>query len=346
MKKGVFFGIFGLSAIVGLLLVVFRTEILPERFDGDAKSITAAAEAVREDPGAVYIDNYYTNAGRFYGAFGVADKPMLVGVVGYLIIASLVFVLLYRWEGGTNLDTWGALGVSGVALALSALFFGTLSKDIFGVVMVAAPLVAGKRQKWGFPASLVGAVIFGLIFRPYYVVVALVAGGYWLIWKFMRPELWQWAVVVIITVAMGAMGYLAVTGESISQVREVNNAGREATSMLTNVVAVDAGWWSGIVNSLAVGGLMILPVPLFAAGGLYHVLAGVLMMGVVALMIWLMRDNNFRKAASKGIVLLLGLFTLQCLFEPDLGSVLRHWTMLGVVIVYAYCAARGSYERT
>ena len=156
--------------------------------------------------------------------------------------------------------------------------------------------------------------------------------------------MWQWVGILVVMLIAAVVGFFAMTGEDISTIRETNNAGREAASMLPNVVEA-GGVGAGIVNSLVVGGLMMVPMPLFFAGGSYHVLAGIFMMTLVVFTIGLMRDYNLRGRASAGIAILMALFVVQCLFEPDLGSVMRHWTMLGTVLVSAWCVLKEGYER-
>ena len=339
MKKGLWWGCFAVVVLTGLLLVIFRGSVLPERFDGDAQSIVTATEMLREDPGAEHIDRYYTNSAKVFLALGVADKPMVVGIVGYLIVVGLVLFTVRGGKGG-----WAELSTIGVVLALSAVYLGTFSKDIFGVILVAGPLIIGQRKGWGIWAGAGGAVVFGLVFRPYYVVVALLALGYYLIWKLLRPRMWQWVVLLMMTVVAGVVGYFVVTGMDISAVREVNNLDREATSKVINIVE-PGGIGAGIVNSLMVGGMMMVPVPLFLAGSMYHVLSGLLMMGLVIFVIGLVRDSNLRVRASAGLSILMALFVVQCLFEPDLGSVLRHWTMLGAVLIMAWYIMKEKYEQ-
>jgi hypothetical protein len=318
------------ATVLALTGVMTRGAWLPEYFDNDAVGIAEIAHGEREAP-----DRYYQLTANIYDALGVVDQPWLVGMFGVLALAGVVW-WLWRWyEMGPV-----AVGLAVVGILLGSVFLGTLSKDLFELLLVTAVGIGIMHRKWGWAALAGGIMAFGAMWRPYWLIIGGLYLGWLLIWRVMQRKMqaWQILVVALVMVAAAGVGYWVMTGADISAVRVEASGMEEARSAIVNAMA-PGSVGSAVVNSVVTLVGLVVPWGLFALGDAYHIVAGLLMMVIWGYFIyWLVRGRTAGKEIAVSLV--LAFLVVSCLFEPDYGSWLRHMVPVIPFMIYAYVRPR------
>lgn len=330
------------TVLSGLVIVLLRNDLLPDRFFYDGRFIQSIAQGKQF---FTVVEQSYANVSAVYRTIGLADQPVAAGLVGYALSATLILVaalsLRPQWI------SYRAFGVLLAATTLCAIYLGSYSKDVL-VLPVAAVALLPSRRPWADVLVLAAALAYAGLFRSYWVVVAVAFIGLRVLTR--RGLRLRTALLgAALGVALAALLLDLALGVPPDYFRIALNQDRanpvDASSIITPLLP-GSGLLTGIVNVLAAFVFLLIPLPLAARGGLYHLALGA---GVAALWIVFLvavaairrRDGRLDARTARIVCLVLGLLVAQSLFEPDYGSALRHMTpLLPLVAAVVLDAAR------
>lgn len=329
--------------MAGVLVVVYRDALIPERFSYDATRISGIARGT----GQAYGDRSYENVGDVYGFLGLGDHPVAAGLLGFLVYLATLMVV--RRECKDREPSLGTLIVVPLAVILGAVYIGTYSKDAL-VAVVALGVMIVPRNKVGEGALLAVMIGYALLFREYWLLVAAVFIVHRIL--FARPRSSGLIAVVLVgELIVLSLAFFIVLGVDPDHFRTMVNDVRlddiDAQSAIHPFVS-GAQPMSGMVNVLLTFVALFLPWPLLLTGGLYY-----LALTVLLLFIWVpffrvvFGGRAHPTIVRRAISLVLALCIVQALFEPDYGSALRHMTaLLPLVILVVWQGSELAAQRS
>ncbi|MFP3714096.1 hypothetical protein [Puerhibacterium sp. TATVAM-FAB25] len=324
------------AAALGVLLTLLH-DALPDRFAYDESKIQRIAQGYAAFP----EDKAFQTTGDLYRLLGLADAPLLAGLLGMAGLGLCTALALRgpAHPGASALRTVPLVLAAGT-LVLGGLYLGQYSKEALLLPVVALALVRGRRVE---PAFLVAVLAYGAFLRTYWLLVLVL---YVVLRLALARRAGWWALggtAVVAYVAL-AVGFVAWDGLALDHFRTAVNAvradGVDAATMIRPLLPGD-GVAVGVVNCLAVLVSFAVPVPLLALAAPQHLAAAAFQ----ALLWWSVlaaahrrivparhgspgRDGPHDPAAARALALLLAFVLVQALFEPDYGSALRHLTPL------------------
>lgn len=327
------------SAVVGVALVLLRQAILPARFSYDGDHIQQIAAGTASSFG----DSNFGNAAEAYKALGLAHHPLVASLLGYA--AFLWIVLLARRRIRVPRPQVAVLVV--LVVILGAVYVGYYSKDVLVLPVVALVFILTGNAPWRQVVVVVAMVVYALLFRSYWILLAALYVGFQL-FRLSRRSVGVIALSLIMSsFAIGAAVYVFL-GVPADYYRLSANAGRDlsfdAKSAIYPFISVGEPI-SGLINSAITSVTLVLPVPLALRLSPYY-----LLVTAAIVFMWFCFFGGAREHRASGetdvvlsssIVLLAAFVVVQGLFEPDYGSALRHLTpLLPLLLVVASPQAR------
>lgn len=323
--------IFYYYVITGLIVVVsvIFPFVLPNRFFGDAFTI------ILDNYNEIGLIGSYPFSMSFYKYSGLKYLPFSIVA---LVQLPILFYLLKKI--GIPKD-FHIVKVKNVLVYLSflmmAIFIGMPSKEfitfIFIWYLVYVFINHKKRISGKIRIAMLLFLIFSFIFRPYFIFIPIIAIGMnWLTKVNLKDKVVSGIFVGLAIMIFMSISYGIVKGKYFSQqTREELNEERgmiDANSMLTS--PVDASTWYGEAISVVYGFFSVnLPV-----NGLKHFLRPQIIVFIVwqfflfyILLVQFYKLMRLKKELSAEYWLMLFLFAyfiIQGVFEPDLGSAVRH----------------------
>lgn len=323
--------IFYYYVITGLIVVVsvIFPFVLPNRFFGDAFTI------ILDNYNEIGLIGSYPFSMSFYKYSGLKYLPFSIVA---LVQLPILFYLLKKI--GIPKD-FHIVKVKNVLVYLSflmmAIFIGMPSKEfitfIFIWYLVYVFINHKKRISGKIRIAMLLFLIFSFIFRPYFIFIPIIAIGMnWLTKVNLKDKVVSGIFVGLAIMIFMSISYGIVKGKHFSQqTREELNEERgmvDANSMLTS--PVDASTWYGEAISVVYGFFSVnLPV-----NGLKHFLRPQIIVFIVwqfflfyILLVQFYKLMRLKKELSAEYWLMLFLFAyfiIQGVFEPDLGSAVRH----------------------
>lgn len=323
---------FIILALICIILGIIFPFILPERFYIDAKLIA-------NDP--------YNEKG-FIGSYPI--NMLLYSITGlgklhFSLVALIQLPILFfsLWLIGVP-QQFSKLNIKNLLIYLSflmvAVFIGQPSKEFITFLFAAFVVYCfqNKQFSWGL-AIIITSIwffIFGGLYRPYFAIMPIIAFIIYLISKIKFTNRWLMALALgICTIIALSLTYKLVNGEFFSEMsRESINefraeaGGENADTMIVSPIPVT----NGITEAFAtVYGFVTVNFPINALRFFYkpQVMAFVMWQIFVTWIIivrfgYLLKAFPERKKELWIMCLLLGYFIIQGIFEPDLGSAVRH----------------------
>lgn len=342
--------IFYFYALIGIILVlsVIFPFVLPNRFFSDAYTI------IYDKYNEIGLIGSYPFTMSFYKYTGLKYLPFSIVA---LIQLPILYYLLRKIgiPKDFHLVTVKNLLVY-LGLLMVAVFISMPSKEfitfIFIWYFVFIFLNHKKSISKKIRIGLLLFLIFSFIFRPYFIFIPIIAIGMNLLTKVNIKDKAVSSIFTGLTIMIFmSISYGIVKGKYFSQqTREELNEERgmiDANSMLTS--PVDASTWYGEAVSIVYGFFSVnLPV-----NGLKHFLKPQILVFIVwqffLFYILLVRFYSLIKhkkelAAEYWLMLFLfAYFIIQGVFEPDLGSAVRH--KIGVFPLIYYLLYHEDFRR-
>lgn len=317
-----------LAVFVGLVMVMFRESIFPDRFDFDAEGIRRLIEypvALDEEQLGSFADIAY-----FYEAIGIGADRLLAGFLGFG--ALLLGVGLAIWRAGGVPDSTAVAAVLGVGIIIGAAFLGTHTKELLVAFLVAAVLLLPRHWAWDL-AVVAGCLGFGVWYRPYWLLIAAAFVVFRILLALRRGTRGILLTALVLVAGFG-FAIWVITGKAPDafrvSVNEYRIGGDAAATMIGRLVS-----WpepiGGTVNNVTTFICLMLPLPMLALGTVYHTVLAVVIFALWATFLWAVgafRDGPVPPVTARAIAFVTAFVSVQALFEPDYGSALRHLTPL------------------
>lgn len=344
-----------LSATAGLVFVVFGRSLLPDRFLGDGQLI----QLIAQERVSLVHDASYRHVAKVYATLGMADRPGLASLLGYVVmVATTMFALRSRLTALRHLHI---LMVTMACFALGAVFLGWYNKDFLVLPLSAAVVLQMQRAHphRGWFWTLIPMVTYAILLRPYWMVIAAAFAAFYLVIR-VRPAItpagWLIQLFLLSQAALLALaiGIPLLLGEPADFARESANQHRlgsgDAESAIVRYIGA-SGTWATYFNFALVSIALVLPWPLLLTGNSVHLAYAVFIGAVwIGLGQSVRRDGTHlppgdREAARIGLCFVAAILTVQTVFEPDYGSYLRHLTPVLPVILCLLAALKSPSGR-
>ncbi|RTY70365.1 hypothetical protein [Flavobacterium sp. LB2P53] len=329
--------------LVGLnLFVAFAASfILPKRFFYDAAII-----AYDNGNEIGYFGSYPLTI-LFYKISGLRYLPFSIIA---LIQFSILMGILYRIGIPSTFEKVTIKNILVYfAFIMIAIFMAMPSKEFITFLYLSVIVFLFQNKHFTFQTTLFIAlslfVFFGVIYRPYFALLPIVAMGmYWVTCVKIPNRTFATLFYGIVIVIFLSLSYGFVQGEFFSeQSRELINSARlgsvDANSSIVSPVKTDT-WYGEIIGILY--GFFTVNVPL---NGLKHIFSPQILLFVIwqlflfyILLVRLARCIKDKKEYVYELWMLLFIFSffiIQGVFEPDLGSAIRHKMGVFPLIYYA-----------
>lgn len=299
--------------------------VLPDRFLLDDQHVQNAID----DPGFAAEDGSFHVLAQFYHALGLDASPALASTVTMLVLVVCVILALEfgQWDRVGLLGS----GMLGLTLVLGLAYLAQFTKEFVSLLVALVVLMAVRSSSDIVRAVLIvgTCLTYGALVRPYWTLVAaLVPIVYFTLRRVRRPLMIVAAVVL--SYIMLAVAFQLFRGEQLGATREWVNSGRTESPVATLISNPDFGasQAAGVLSILVVALLLLVPIPMFAMGSLYYLVAGLAILALWAVVAAaIVRGRALRESRTAWIVaVLISLFIVLVIFESDYGSYLKHLT--------------------
>lgn len=332
---------FLLIAIANLVVAFAVFFILPPKFFYDAATIAY-------DKGNLigYIGSYPLTI-LFYKISGLRNLPF--PVIALIQFPVLMYVLYKIGIPGNfeKINVKNILVYMGILMI--AIFISMPSKEFLTFLYVTPIVFMCKNDKISVKKTILYTILillfFGAIFRPYFALIPIIGGGMYLL------SLISFKNKTITTIFYGlliafflSLSHGIIKGKYLSEIsRELVNSDRigssDANSMIVSPVKTDT-WYGEMVSVFY--GFFTVNVPL---NGLKYIFSPQIIIFIIwqlllfyILLVRFSKCLKKRKTYSKQLLILLILFSffiVQGVFEPDLGTAVRHKIGIFPLIYFA-----------
>lgn len=335
-NKAVFIGLFFCNLIIAFL----TPYILPERYFND--TITIIFDKGHE----IGWFGSYPFAIMFYKITGMRHFPFFVIA---LIQFPIVTYILYKIGVPSNFHKLNVKnGLVYVALLLTGIYMSMPTKEFITFVMFCSiPFIfqSNKKPRFKIIFSLILIACFSF-FRPYYLLIPIFAIGMYAV-SFIKFENKTFSTIfygLLIAIFL-SLSHGVVRGEYISKLTRENYVMNKINKNNINtaiVSPISQDTWYGEAFGI-VYGFMAVNVPIVEA--IKHVLSPQVLAFVVwQLLIFYILFVRFSRCLKNRkqyqlelwiLLILFAYFIVQGIFEPDLGTSIRHKIGLFPLIYFA-----------
>lgn len=321
---------FLLIAAANFVVALFSFYILPPRFFYDA---------------AIIVYDKYNEIG-YFGSYPLTILFYKITCLRYLpfpLIALIQFpilmFILYKigipkyFEKLTIKNVLVYLGIF-----MIAVYIAMPSKEFITFLYVAPIVFMCRNKEFSITKTVIITVVwltlFGALYRPYFILIPIIAAGmYWVSFINFKNKTISTIFYGLLIVFFLSLSYGILKGEYFSEMsREVVNKARIGASDANSIIIppVKPDTWYGEIIAIFYG-FFTVNVPV---NGLKHILSPQIIVFVIwqllLFYILLVRFSKCLKERKKYnyelliMFILFSFFILQGVFEPDLGSSIRH----------------------
>ena len=317
---------------ISLLLTVIAHDVLPEQYFRDSNYLNERSQSAvtgLKDPFEIIV--------RFYSVFKIINFPTILSLFQWLVFASLLLV-------ARKINVRQSLVGDCISIFFLLLipFYGSmLTKEFlvscFFIILLIFQYVAPMKDVGRFFQYLVVLTIIGVSIRSYYFLTILVAVLLHLGFLMIRKT--SFFILVLIIPSLATFDYKVglfskTTGADIFGVRmSVVNALpiKPRTTIFQDAYTVDL--FSNIISYVKVLQQMFFPFSI-ATGSIYNLLTIVPILGLTVIFWLILRKIRRAKKLVPEFCIYLAYLIVATIFEPDLGSFLRHsFPYLPILIV-------------
>lgn len=325
--------IYALVCLLSLVVTSFSSSFLPERFLRDSVYISQRIQSSISN-----WDDSFETLKDIYVLFGVNSLTLTLKIFQWTLcfIAFQLSMVVANLRFGTK----QVAAISVFYFGLIPFFGAVLSKEVIAVLLINFLLLAVLTlQKTGLKFDTLQVTYFLVVFclgmavavRPYYFLTGLIFLGMSLIKKRLLGERASWIRVALIPVLSASLivyidyqiSFLRNTiGYPLYQARNRINEGLAlvANSKIEQSINPDS-LSDLILEFINIFRQFLLPFDLFTSGIYGYAAASVSLISVLALLY----PSASRKLRQHPVgIFFLAYFTVALLFEPDLGSFVRH----------------------
>jgi hypothetical protein len=328
-------------AIICLLVGIVCSFILPSKFYNDAEII------VNDPHNEIGLIGSYPFTMLFYKITFLQNLPYFLIA---LIQLPILFYVLYKIGIPKEFNFFNVKNtLVYIGFFLIALFICIPSKEFINFLYLSSIVFIFKQKKYSLNKSVFYSFvifsIFGIFFRSYYLFIPLISLLMYL-FTFVKIKNKTLNIIlfsVFVSILM-SFSYKLIVGEYISEsTREMHNLERmgsqDAQSMIQSPIPTDS--WYGETIGIFYGYISVnIPV-----NAIKHILKPQVLAFIVwQLFIFYLLYLRFQKCViNRGnlkyelwvFLFIFAYFVVQGLFEPDLGSSIRHKIGIFPLIYYA-----------
>ncbi|AOW08702.1 hypothetical protein [Flavobacterium gilvum] len=335
--------------VLNLLVTVSAFYILPKRFFYDA--VIIAFDKGNE----IGFFGSYPLTILFYKITGLRYLPFpVVGLIQFPILMYLLYKIGIP-EDFEKLNIKNIIVYLGIFMI--AVYLSMPSKEFITFPYVSLVVFLFLNQRIAFRKvlyiSLSLLIIFGIFYRPYFVLIPIIAIGMYVasLMNFKNKTLTVIFYGLVLAILL-SLCYGVVSGHYFSEVsRELVNSPRlgsaDANSMIVSPVKPDT-WYGETIGILY--GFFSVNVPV---NGIKYIFSPQILVFVIwqlfLFYILLVRFSRCIQAREKYkkelwvLLILFAFFIVQGVFEPDLGSAVRH--KIGVFPLIYYALYYGHFRK-
>lgn len=327
--------------VLNLLVTVLAFYVLPKRFFYDA--VVIALDRGSE----IGFFGSYPLTILFYKITGLRYLPF--SVVGLIQFPILMYVL-YKIGIPTDFEK---LNIKNVLVYLGilmiAIFMSMPSKEFITYLFISLVVFLFLNEKDSFPKVLFTVffllAVFGIFYRPYFFLIPVIAVGmYGAILMNFKNKVFASIFYGLLAAIFLSLIYGIVEGQYFSQVsREVVNSTRMGSADANSIIIppMKSNTWYGETIGIFYGFLSV-NVPV---NGFKHIFSPQILVFVIwqlfLFYILIVRFSRCIKSRTEhknelwALLILFAFFIVQGIFEPDLGSAVRHKIGVFPLIYYA-----------
>ena len=339
-------------AFISIVLGVFAHQLLPDKYYYDA--VLIALDPYNQKG----FINSYPVAMMFYDTFFLNKLPYPILAIFQLLIIFYCFYRLYIPKYFTklylsNILIWSAL------IALS-IYISMPSKEFINILFIFLIAFIFKsiqlRQKIKITIILVLFVLFGLWYRIYFIMIPVLAVTSFLVFRLkIRKKIITSIFVSLIAAIFMSFSYAVVSGEYMSdstreELNEKRKGRQDSQTLILSPVKTNStiGEAVGIIY-----GYVTVNLPFESLIKFYYK-PQVILFSIWQILLFYVLIIKFNKAREASISayderlwlfhVVFSYFVIQGIFEPDLGSSIRH--KFGVLpIIYQAIFYTRLYEK-
>ncbi|MCA4782142.1 hypothetical protein NZD85_09140 [Empedobacter stercoris] len=332
-----------LSFLMILLGLIFPL-ILPENFYFDANIIVSD---LGNEKGVI---GSYPFTMLFYWITGLGKLPFSL-----LAIIQIPILLLLIWFIGIP-NNFSTLNIKNSLIYLSFLmlviFIGQPSKEFITFIFAAIIVYIFKYNYFSLGISILLStlffIIFGGVFRPYFAFMPFIACAIYFITRIRFTNRWILSLflgfsVLILLSFLYQLGkgefFSEMSRETINEIR-LNSGDENADTMIVSPIPVTnifteafATLYGFLTVNFPINALRFFYKPQVFAFVIWQIL---LTWIVIVRFGYLLKEYPNRKKDLWLMCLLLSYFVVQGIFEPDLGSAVRHKIGILPLIYYLF----------
>ncbi|MDO7172158.1 hypothetical protein [Mariniflexile sp. AS56] len=329
VKNSVF--VFFLITLSGFFVSILSYYVLPGHFYNDTKTI------IYDKYNEIGLVGSYPFTIWFYNVTGLRHFHfILIGLIQYIIAMAMVYNLGIpeRFDKLTVKNFLVYLGVF-----MIAIFLSMPSKEFLNYIYIYIIVRLIQQKKRGYKTTVffvfILLLVFSYFFRPYYLLIAIVGIVFFITSKIsfknkkVATIFYGLAMVIVMSLSYGAVKGKFISQKTREDLNELRISGDTATnSAIVSPISVDT--WYGESFGIVYGFFSVN----FPLNGLKHLLSPQIIVFVIwQLLLFVILFWRYGKCLRQGVndnyelwafYVLFSFFIVQGVFEPDLGSAIRH----------------------
>ncbi len=340
---------FLLLFLLSILVALIGEKVLPQKFFIDANTI---------------VFDYYSEAG-FKGSYPITMsfyKYTQLGKLPFNIVGviQLFFYYLILYKIGIPKD-FHILTIKNVVVYLAFLMIGIFiampSKEFITFLFISQIVFLFQSKKIGFDLSLlysfISLLLFGIFFRSYFALIPFISILLYFISKikYTNRTFGIIMISVLVIILFSALHYLA-KGEFFSDlarnlVNEIRQGSEDANSMIVPPLEPN-GLLAELVNTfysfLSVNFPIVEYKHLFSPRIFLFIIWQILFTIIfIVRFSWTIKDPIKNNRVLWIFYFLFSYLAIQSVFEPDLGSAVRH--KIGILPLFYYVFYYDSFSK-
>lgn len=330
----VFFLFMLIYGVLMLFVAYYADRILPHKYLYDSYNISTFMPQAK----GIIVKDSYNNTAYLYNLIDVRFEDRWYRALAALLY--MAFIWLAVFIGRPQYFTRSAALVMFASITAGTVYLAQLSKE-FWVFLLIMIFLACSVNRWLLAVWTVIALLYAYYFRGYWYLVI-----YMFIWleltRHHARTIPQLIGLIVLGLLVITLAHEVLNGGSILKHREGVNAFREGsadakTLIKTTIPASNpiADW----LNCCIVWFQMLIPYRLIMAGAMQHIISAIIMFTLFRMMF--LGNVSYQRQAVQDLrlyhcfALFMAYTSVQSVFEPDYGSMLKHMVPL-IPLALAY----------
>jgi len=313
---------FYIVSVFSFVLQLLSSYIVPTQFTRDSELYTKRIESAVTG----YKDSYQIVV-NYYKLLGITENNLVLKILGWLIFfLALTIALRIAKVEFLSISTFA---ISATYLLLIPFYASVLTKELFiGLFLLIYFLIKNKLPKLNNSLLLVLlSLVYALFLRNYYYITLLIFIFYQITSRIIKLRIVRaLSPIIFLSIIATLESKFGVirdfTGENIFNIRiQIQNRVRiEANSSIDQAIS-NSSLFHNINNYFQVWVQMVIPYKLVQFS-VYSIITLIIVAYISYIFIFPFIME--REAIETGTIFLFAYFIVAMIFEPDLGSYVRH----------------------